>query len=82
MSQFSFVLCVVLGRLTATLLHELCHAACWIIDGNKNASHGPVWQAWAHKALVEHPALSPVSRCHNYEISYKYTYKCLRCNFK
>ncbi len=71
-----------LDRLRDTLIHELCHAACWIIDGNKSASHGPVWQAWADKALAHLPRLDPVTRCHNYEISYKHIYKCLRCDFK
>lgn len=32
-------------RLRDTLIHEMCHAAAWIID-NKADGHGPCWRAW------------------------------------
>lgn len=32
-------------RLRDTLVHELCHAAAWIISGYK-AGHGSLWKAW------------------------------------
>ena len=32
-------------RLRDTLIHELCHAAAWVISGIK-AGHGSVWKRW------------------------------------
>jgi len=44
-----------------TLLHEMAHAADWLIDGGKG--HGPSWKAWARRVgisptrcVVEAPA--------------------------
>lgn len=31
-------------RLRCTLIHELCHAATWIFNGEKG--HGTVWKQW------------------------------------
>lgn len=31
-----------------TLLHEMAHAADWLVDGR--AGHGPTWRAWARRA--------------------------------
>lgn len=42
MSVFIYVL----DRIKNTLIHELCHAATWIIDGTRNAGHGPLWKKW------------------------------------
>ncbi len=85
-------------RIRSSLIHELCHAATWIIDGVKRAGHGPIWKAWlvnkllinkliiicdrGQKANSVYPQLEPISRCHSYEISYKYTYLCTTCDFK
>ena len=33
-------------RIRATLIHEMCHAATWIIDGIKGGGHGAQWKAW------------------------------------
>ncbi|CAH2099246.1 unnamed protein product [Euphydryas editha] len=68
-------------RLRDTLIHELCHAATWIIDGELRAGHGPLWKKWAEKALRKFPELGEISRCHNMEIHYKYSYKCTRCGY-
>lgn len=32
-------------RLRSTLIHELCHAATWVFNGEKG--HGPTWKAWS-----------------------------------
>ncbi|KAB7500296.1 Acidic repeat-containing protein, partial [Armadillidium nasatum] len=66
------------GRLRDTLIHELCHAAAWIISGYKDG-HGPIWKSWASKAGRVFPELPVISRCHSYEIHCKYTYKCIKC---
>nr|SVE85421.1 EOG090X0464 [Daphnia pulicaria] len=67
-------------RLRDTLIHELCHAATWIID-NCRGGHGPVWRKWANQALHTFPELPPITRCHNYEISYKFYYNCVSCKY-
>ncbi|XP_037789346.1 uncharacterized protein LOC119584767 [Penaeus monodon] len=67
-------------RLRDTLIHELCHAAAWIISGYKDG-HGPLWKAWAAKATSTFPELPAISRCHSYEIACKYTYRCTRCSY-
>ena len=36
----------------------------------------------ALKANTVHPDLSTITRCHSYDISYKYSYKCIRCDYK
>ncbi|XP_050357116.1 germ cell nuclear acidic protein-like [Nymphalis io] len=68
-------------RLRDTLIHELCHAATWLIDGELRAGHGPLWKKWATQALKKFPELGEISRCHNMEIHYKYAYKCTKCGY-
>ncbi|XP_013793631.1 mucin-4-like [Limulus polyphemus] len=65
-------------RLRDTLIHELCHAASWIINGYRDG-HGPIWKTWARKASLQFPELPPITRCHGYVIQTKYTYRCIRC---
>ncbi|XP_063164777.1 germ cell nuclear acidic protein [Candoia aspera] len=65
-------------RLRDTLIHELCHAATWLIHGVRDG-HGRFWNLYAKRAAMIHPELPVVSRCHNYEIKYKFTYECLQC---
>lgn len=67
-------------RLRDTLIHELCHAATWIVD-KASDGHGPLWKAWANKANHTFPELPRIKRCHNYAITTKYTYKCLTCGY-
>ena len=66
------------SRLRDTLIHEMCHAAVWILD-NQNEGHGPFWKFWAGKAKSTHPELPIIKRCHSYDIDYKFYYKCNRC---
>lgn len=67
-------------RLRDTLIHEMCHAATWLIN-NISDGHGSFWRAWAHKATQVFPELPSISRCHNYEIQTKFTYKCSTCGY-
>lgn len=69
------------SRLRDTLIHELCHAAVWVLD-NASESHGPIWRSWAAKARKIHPELPLIERCHNYDIDYKYKYQCNRYSGK
>ncbi|XP_035722591.1 probable serine/threonine-protein kinase DDB_G0282963 isoform X2 [Vespa mandarinia] len=66
------------NRLRDTLIHEMCHAACWIINGESNG-HGYLWIAWANKAVEIFPELPPIRRFHDYAINTKYKYKCMEC---
>jgi hypothetical protein len=46
MNLFLFIkVCDTADRLRDTLVHELCHAATWIVDDVKDG-HGPYWKAW------------------------------------
>ncbi|KAJ7329415.1 hypothetical protein JRQ81_015589 [Phrynocephalus forsythii] len=65
-------------RLRDTLIHELCHAAAWLIHGVRDG-HGRFWNLYAKKSVLIHPELPMVSRCHNYEIKYKFIYECSQC---
>ncbi|XP_022911193.2 germ cell nuclear acidic protein-like [Onthophagus taurus] len=67
-------------RLRDTLIHEMCHAAAWIIDLVTNG-HGPIWQKWTRKAVTTFPELPPIKTCHNYVIQTKYTYECMGCSY-
>ncbi|CAI8055512.1 Acidic repeat-containing protein [Geodia barretti] len=60
----------------------MCHAAVWIIDGIKDGCHRRHWRAWSSKANSVHPDLDPITRCHSYDISYKFHYHCTRCDYK
>ena len=31
-------------RVACTLLHEMCHAAAWVINGNRKPPHGAIWK--------------------------------------
>ncbi|KAK4880269.1 hypothetical protein RN001_008415 [Aquatica leii] len=67
-------------RLRDTLIHELCHAATWIVNEVANG-HGDFWKAWATKAQRCFPELPPIKRCHDYVINTKYTYRCMDCGY-
>ena len=67
-------------RLRDTLIHELCHAACWIISGSRGG-HGPLWRTWTEKAMSRFPELPPIARCHTYQTKRKYSYTCEKCGY-
>ncbi|XP_034952658.1 acidic repeat-containing protein [Chelonus insularis] len=67
-------------RLRDTLIHEMCHAATWIINHISNG-HGVFWRTWASKAMKTFPELPPIKRCHDYKIATKYTYRCTTCGY-
>ncbi|KAM3912038.1 germ cell nuclear acidic protein [Leptodactylus fuscus] len=76
--ELSDKVCDSADRLRDTLIHEICHAATWLINGVRDG-HGQYWKFYARKATLLHPELPMVSRCHSYEINYKFTYECSRC---
>ncbi|GIX68881.1 acidic repeat-containing protein [Caerostris extrusa] len=67
-------------RLRDTLLHEMCHAAVWVVNKHR-CNHGPLWQTWAHRCNLILPNVEIPTKCHNYQISYKFMYKCLNCKW-
>ncbi|XP_024139929.1 acidic repeat-containing protein isoform X2 [Oryzias melastigma] len=76
--ELSEKVCDSADRLRDTLIHELCHAATWLINGVRDG-HGAFWKLYARKATVMHPELPMVTRCHSYDITYKFKYQCTRC---
>ncbi|RLU16154.1 hypothetical protein DMN91_011914 [Ooceraea biroi] len=67
-------------RLRDTLIHEMCHAAAWLLN-DVSDGHGPFWTGWANKAMKTFPELPPIRRCHDYEIKTKFTYRCTGCGY-
>ncbi|XP_011308789.1 uncharacterized protein [Fopius arisanus] len=67
-------------RLRDTLIHEMCHAATWIID-ELDDGHGAHWKAWTRKCLKVFPELPPIKVCHDYTITTKFTYRCTQCGY-
>ena len=60
-------------RLEATLMHEMVHAAAWVIDGVSKPPHGPCFKKWAKVAMNKFPNIV-VETTHKYEIQYKYAW--------
>uniref|UniRef100_G1MCJ8 Germ cell nuclear acidic peptidase n=1 Tax=Ailuropoda melanoleuca TaxID=9646 RepID=G1MCJ8_AILME len=76
--EISLKVCDSADRLRDTLIHEICHAASWLLDGVRD-SHGNAWKYYAKKSNMVHPELPMVTRCHNYKINYRIHYECTRC---
>ncbi|XP_020783564.2 germ cell nuclear acidic protein isoform X2 [Boleophthalmus pectinirostris] len=76
--ELSEKVCDSADRLRDTLIHEMCHAATWLINGVRDG-HGNFWKLYARKSTVIHPELPMVTRCHSYDIKYKFQYQCTRC---
>nr|CAD7193902.1 unnamed protein product [Timema douglasi] len=67
-------------RLRDTLIHEMCHAAAWVVDDVRDG-HGPFWKKWAKRAIAQFPELPAIRRCHDYNIYTKFTYRCVNCAY-
>jgi predicted SprT family Zn-dependent metalloprotease len=63
-------------RLKITLLHEMCHAAAWIVDGSLRPPHGPYFQKWAQRATAAIPSIAITTK-HNFKVQYKYFWTCV-----
>ncbi len=68
-------------QLRSTLLHEMCHAAAWLVDGVHKPPHGKVFKQWASKSMRKIKDVK-VTTTHDYEIKYKYQWACTnaKCN--
>ncbi|KAA8496189.1 HMG box-containing protein C19G7.04 [Porphyridium purpureum] len=65
-------------RLYATLVHELCHAAQWVVDAEYRPPHGAAFMRWVRRCEKIDPALS-ITTCHNFEIQYRFWWACSQC---
>lgn len=65
-------------RLKSTLLHEMCHAAAWLIDGQRKPPHGGAFWKWASICSANIPGMT-VTTCHSYEIHRPYKFQCREC---
>ncbi|KAL8621066.1 hypothetical protein ACOMHN_040591 [Nucella lapillus] len=79
--ELSSKVCDTAERVRDTLVHEMCHAAVWILNKAKEG-HGPHWKYWARKANRAHPEIPVIRRCHDYSINTKYIYKCEKCGYQ
>ncbi|KAA1477611.1 hypothetical protein DENSPDRAFT_616267 [Dentipellis sp. KUC8613] len=66
-------------RIRNTLSHEMCHLACWIINKEPKEAHGRYFKSWAAKVMRKRPEIEITTR-HDYEISYRYEWKCEKCS--
>ncbi|KZV95611.1 hypothetical protein EXIGLDRAFT_610323 [Exidia glandulosa HHB12029] len=66
-------------RLRNTVGHEMCHLASWMIDCDPAEQHGQLWNAWTKKVMRARPDIKITAR-HEYEISYKFRWKCTQCD--
>jgi len=68
-------------QLRSTLLHEMCHAAAWLVDGVHKPPHGKVFKQWASKSMRKIKDVK-VTTTHDYDIKYKYQWACTnaKCN--
>ena len=64
-----------LERLRATLLHEMCHAAAWLVDGVHKPPHGKVFKKWANHSMRRIQDVE-VTTTHDYVIRFKFAWKC------
>ncbi|XP_072009549.1 germ cell nuclear acidic protein-like [Engystomops pustulosus] len=80
--ELSAKICDSAARLRDTLIHEMCHAACWVIDGDRYAGHGWRWLFFCQTAAQAHPDLPPITAYHSYEIHYPVVYECSGCQFR
>ncbi|PWY88469.1 hypothetical protein BO70DRAFT_310262 [Aspergillus heteromorphus CBS 117.55] len=74
-------------RLIKTMAHEYCHLANFMISQEHKKFHGESFQRWARKCeavMKPHPRYGnnqvTITNCHNYDINYKYEWKCDPCN--
>ncbi|OTA99310.1 hypothetical protein M426DRAFT_325231 [Hypoxylon sp. CI-4A] len=63
-----------------TVAHEFCHLAVFILNGKVKSAHGPEFKSWgARCGRVFGDRGIVVTTKHNYEIEYKYIWKCSSC---
>jgi predicted SprT family Zn-dependent metalloprotease len=66
------------SRLRATLAHEMCHAAQWLLDGEARPPHGDAFWRWARRVEEAVPEVR-ISTHHTYAIFCRHQYSCTDC---
>lgn len=74
--EMSPVVCTTAERVRDTLIHEMCHAAVWVVDRLHKEGHGPGWKRWGARCSSAFKSLPFIERCHSYEIEAKFFYVC------
>ena len=69
-------------RMRDTLIHEMCHAAAFLIDGLLKDAHGPAWQRWTSVANSKYKNIPLITRCHAYKTEKKFIYRCQECKYE
>jgi predicted SprT family Zn-dependent metalloprotease len=70
-------------RLRDTLIHEMCHSAVRLLDGNveKTKPHGKEWKRWTKRAESVFPHLPKITLYHAYPKvqTFRYKFECNSC---
>uniref|UniRef100_A0A5S6QT35 SprT-like domain-containing protein n=1 Tax=Trichuris muris TaxID=70415 RepID=A0A5S6QT35_TRIMR len=72
-------ICDTAGRIRDTLLHEMCHAAAWLIDKTAEG-HGIHWRKWCARANHVYPEIPIITTRHSYQVATKFAYECSKCS--
>ncbi|XP_071995467.1 germ cell nuclear acidic protein-like [Engystomops pustulosus] len=78
--ELSDKVCDSAERVRDLLIHEMCHAATWVIDRQPNAGHGWIWRYYCRKAEQHLPDLPPITQYHSFKINYPVVYECSGCH--
>ncbi|KAH8653330.1 SprT-like family-domain-containing protein [Xylariales sp. PMI_506] len=64
-----------------TVAHEFCHLAVFMLNGKPKFAHGAEFKAWGRKCMDvfgEERGIVVTTK-HNYEIDYKFIWRCVEC---
>ena len=67
-------------RLRSTLVHELCHAAAFVVDDVAKPPHGDVFKRWGRRAMNTFTDVE-VTTTHDYIIQYSHFWTCAECSY-
>lgn len=73
--------CTTPERMRDTLAHEICHAACFLLN-EVNDGHGPIWKSWANLINMTYKQIPKITVSHSYFVEKKYIFKCINCHLQ
>ncbi|KAF3015370.1 hypothetical protein E8E14_011924 [Neopestalotiopsis sp. 37M] len=63
-----------------TVAHEFCHLAVFMLNGKPKFAHGAEFKSWGQKCMdAFHSRGIVVTTKHNYEIDFKFIWRCVDC---
>lgn len=63
-----------------TVAHEFCHLAVFMLNGKPKFAHGAEFKSWGQKCMDRFSARGiEVTTKHNYEIDFKFIWRCADC---